>query len=155
MKAPNNKEALNKFLRLLRAFYCSKRLELVPHDSHSGWHPVSCNPTGHCCPEFPLHQPCRPHAGHNLTEAQLYASRAVDRDWYLDMISAVRQPAMARGYRLRMERHRSVFPQSTVESRRDENFCGCHHLDVVRTRKIAAHWDIVRPVLYLSVALPC
>ena len=51
----------------------------------------------------------------NLTEAQLYASRAVDRDWYLDMISAVRQPAMARGYRLRMERHRSVFPQSTVE----------------------------------------
>ncbi len=51
----------------------------------------------------------------NLTEQQLYAGRAVDRDWYLDMISAVRQPAMARGYRLRMESHRGVFPQSTVE----------------------------------------
>ena len=51
----------------------------------------------------------------NLTEAQLYAGRAVDRDWYLDMISTVTKPEMAKGYRLRMERHRSVFPQSTVE----------------------------------------
>ena len=42
---------------------------------------------------------------HNLTEAQLYAGRAVDRDFYLDMLSAVRQPEMAKGYRLRMERH--------------------------------------------------
>ena len=51
----------------------------------------------------------------NLTEAQLYAGRAVDRDFYLDMLSAVRQPEMAKGYRLRTERHRNVFPQSTVE----------------------------------------
>ena len=41
----------------------------------------------------------------NLTEAQLYAGRAVDRDLYLDMISMVTEPAMAKGYRLRMERH--------------------------------------------------
>ena len=39
----------------------------------------------------------------NLTEAQLYAGRAVDRDWYLDMISTVTKPEMAKGYRLRME----------------------------------------------------
>ena len=45
----------------------------------------------------------------NLTEAQLYAGRAVDRDWYLDMLSAVRQPEMAKGYRLRKERHRNVY----------------------------------------------
>ena len=51
----------------------------------------------------------------NLTEQQLYAGRAVDRDWYLDMVSTVTKPEMAKGYRLRMERHRSVFPQSTVE----------------------------------------
>ena len=51
----------------------------------------------------------------NLTEAQLYAGRAVDRDFYLDMISMVTEPEMAKGYRLRMESHRGVFPQSTVE----------------------------------------
>ena len=34
----------------------------------------------------------------NLTEAQLYADRAVDRDWYLDMISAINKPEMAKGY---------------------------------------------------------
>ncbi len=45
----------------------------------------------------------------NLTEAQLYASRAVDRDWYLDMVSAVTEPVMAKGYRLRMERHEISF----------------------------------------------
>ena len=44
----------------------------------------------------------------NLTEAQLYAGRAVDRDWYLNMVSAVTKPEMAKGYRLRMERHRRV-----------------------------------------------
>ena len=33
----------------------------------------------------------------NLTEAQLYAGRAVDRDWYLDMISAITKPEMAGG----------------------------------------------------------
>ena len=31
----------------------------------------------------------------NLTEAQLYAGRAVDRDWYLDRLS-VTKPEMAR-----------------------------------------------------------
>ena len=41
----------------------------------------------------------------NLTEAQLYAGRAVDRDFYLDMISMISRPDMAKGYRLRMERH--------------------------------------------------
>ena len=46
----------------------------------------------------------------NLTEAQLYAGRAVDRDLYLDMISMVTEPAMAKGYRLRMERHSTVYP---------------------------------------------
>mgnify|MGYP001310425248 FL=1 len=46
----------------------------------------------------------------NLTEAQLYAGRAVDRDFYLDMLSAVRQPEMAKGYRLRMERHGAAYP---------------------------------------------
>ena len=51
----------------------------------------------------------------NLTEQQLYAGRAVDRDWYRAMVSTVTKPEMAKGYRLRMERHRSVFPQSTVE----------------------------------------
>ena len=46
----------------------------------------------------------------NLTEAQLYAGRAVDRDFYLDMLSVFRQPEMAKGYRVRMERHSTVYP---------------------------------------------
>ena len=46
----------------------------------------------------------------NLTEAQLYAGRAVDRDFYLDMISMISRPEMAKGYRLRMERHSTVYP---------------------------------------------
>ena len=41
----------------------------------------------------------------NLTEAQLYAGRAVDRDWYLDMVSTGTKPEMAKGYQVRMERH--------------------------------------------------
>ena len=45
----------------------------------------------------------------NLTEAQLYAGRAVDRDFYLDMLSVFRQPEMAKGYRVRMERHQAVY----------------------------------------------
>ena len=45
----------------------------------------------------------------NLAEERLYAGRAVDRDFYLDMLSAVRQPEMAKGYRLRMERHEISF----------------------------------------------
>ena len=44
----------------------------------------------------------------NLTEAQLYAGRAVDRDFYLDMISMISQPEIAKGYRLRMERHKAA-----------------------------------------------
>ena len=48
----------------------------------------------------------------NLTEAQLYAGRAVHRDFYLDMISMISQPEMAKGYRLRMERHRAVYSES-------------------------------------------
>ena len=44
----------------------------------------------------------------NLTEAQIYAGRAVDRDLYLDMISMITEPAMAKGYRMRMERRRRV-----------------------------------------------
>ena len=51
----------------------------------------------------------------NLTKAQLYAHGATDRKWFLDMISMITEPAIAKGYRLRMERHRSVFSQSTVE----------------------------------------
>ena len=42
----------------------------------------------------------------NLTEAQLYAGRAVDRDFYLDMISVVTEPDVAKGYRLRMDGHK-------------------------------------------------
>ena len=45
----------------------------------------------------------------NLTEAQLYAHGAADRDWFLDMIEVIRKPEMAEGYRLRMERHLKVF----------------------------------------------
>ena len=41
----------------------------------------------------------------NLTEAQLYAGRAVNRNLYLDMISTVTKPRMKRGYQMRMERH--------------------------------------------------
>ncbi len=48
----------------------------------------------------------------NLTEAQLYAGRAVDRDFYLDMISMISQPEIAKEYRLRMERHRAVYSES-------------------------------------------
>ena len=45
----------------------------------------------------------------NLTQAQLYAHGAADRDWFLDMIEVIRKPEMAEGYRLRMERHLKVF----------------------------------------------
>ena len=41
----------------------------------------------------------------NLTEEQLYAGRAIDRDWYLDRLSVVTKPEMAKGYQVRMERH--------------------------------------------------
>ena len=48
----------------------------------------------------------------NLTEEQLYAGRAIDRDWYLDRLSVVTKPEMAKGYRLRMERHNQEFNQA-------------------------------------------
>ena len=48
----------------------------------------------------------------NLTEAQLYAHEATDRNWFLDMIEVIRKPDMAKGYRLRMERHRTVYSES-------------------------------------------
>ena len=48
----------------------------------------------------------------NLTEAQLYAGRVVDRDWYFHMISAVTEPEMAKGHQLRMERH--IFANKTL-----------------------------------------
>ena len=41
----------------------------------------------------------------NLTEAQLYAGRAVDRNWYLDLIGFIRQPDMTNGYRWRIKQH--------------------------------------------------
>jgi hypothetical protein len=46
----------------------------------------------------------------NLTKAQLYAGRAVDRDFYLDMILVVTKPEMAKGYQMRTERHNAVYP---------------------------------------------
>ena len=46
----------------------------------------------------------------NLTKAQLYAHGATDRNWFLDMIGSISKPDMAKGYRLRMERHRNVYP---------------------------------------------
>ena len=46
----------------------------------------------------------------NLTKAQLYAHGATDRNWFLDMIDVIRKPEMAKGYRLRMERHQRHFP---------------------------------------------
>ena len=48
----------------------------------------------------------------NLTKAQLYAHGATDRNWFLDMIEVIRKPEMAKGYRLRMERHRAVYSES-------------------------------------------
>ena len=48
----------------------------------------------------------------NLTKAQLYGHGATDRNWYLDMIEVIRKPEMAKGYRLRMERHNQVFNQA-------------------------------------------
>ncbi len=48
----------------------------------------------------------------NLTKAQLYAHGATDRNWFLDMIEVIRKPEMAKGYRLRMERHMYCFSKS-------------------------------------------
>ena len=48
----------------------------------------------------------------NLTKAQLYAHGATDRNWFLDMIGSISKQAMAKGYRLRMERHRAVYSES-------------------------------------------
>jgi hypothetical protein len=46
----------------------------------------------------------------NLTQAQLYAHGATDRNWFLDMIDSIPKPEIAKGYWLRMERHRAVYP---------------------------------------------
>ena len=40
-----------------------------------------------------------------FVKAQLYAGRAIDRDWYLDRLSVVTKPEIAKGYLVRMERH--------------------------------------------------
>ena len=45
----------------------------------------------------------------NLTKAQLYAHGATDRNWFLHMIGSISKPDMAKGYRLRMERHEISF----------------------------------------------
>ena len=61
----------------------------------------------------------------NLTEAQLYAGRAVDRDFYLDMISMISQPEMAKGYRVRMERHQAVYlfaRQTNIHAKGDKEW---------------------------------
>ena len=58
----------------------------------------------------------------NLTEAQLYAHVATDRNWFLDMIEVIRKPEMAKGYRLRMERHHAVYPlakQTNIHAKGD------------------------------------
>jgi len=58
----------------------------------------------------------------NLTEAQLYAHVATDRNWFLDMIEVIRKPEMANGYRLRMERHHAVYPlarQTNIHAKGD------------------------------------
>ena len=61
----------------------------------------------------------------NLTEAQLYAGRAVDRDFYLDMISVITKPEMAKGYRVRMERHQAVYlfaRQTNIHAKGDKEW---------------------------------
>lgn len=45
----------------------------------------------------------------NLRRAQLYGNGATDRNWFDDMIGVIRRPEMAKGYRLRMERHNINF----------------------------------------------
>ena len=46
----------------------------------------------------------------NLTKVQLYAHGATDRNWFLDMIGSISKPDMAKGYRVRMDRHQAVYP---------------------------------------------
>ena len=58
----------------------------------------------------------------NLTKAQLYAHGATDRNWFLDMIEVIRKPDMAKGYKLRMERHQVVYPlagQTNIHAKGD------------------------------------
>ena len=45
----------------------------------------------------------------NLKKAQLYAPGTTDRNGLLDMIGTIRKPEMAKGYRLRMERHKGQY----------------------------------------------
>ena len=49
--------------------------------------------------------------GSNAPNYPVCAGRAFDRDFYLDMLSAITKPEMAKGYRLRMERHRAVYSE--------------------------------------------
>ena len=61
----------------------------------------------------------------SFAEAQLYGGRAVDRDFYLDMQSVVRQPEMAKGYRVRMERHQAVYlfaRQTNIHAKGDKEW---------------------------------
>ena len=47
--------------------------------------------------------------GSNAPNDPVCAGRAFDRAFYLDMLSAITKPEMAKGYRLRMERHEISF----------------------------------------------
>ena len=42
----------------------------------------------------------------NLTEAKLFAGRAVNRDWYFDIVSAATMPKMATGCLVKMRQHK-------------------------------------------------
>lgn len=44
----------------------------------------------------------------NLTKTQLYAHGTNERNWFLDMISIVTEPKMAKGYQVRMEKHNTI-----------------------------------------------
>ena len=47
----------------------------------------------------------------NLTKTQLYAHRAQDRDWFLDMFQSLFKGSPTNGYQRRLERHREYFRQ--------------------------------------------
>ena len=61
----------------------------------------------------------------NLTKAPLYANGTTDRNWLLDMIGSIRKPNMAKGYRVRMERHRAVYPlagQTNIQAKGEQKW---------------------------------
>ena len=45
----------------------------------------------------------------NLTKKQLYAHAAQDRNWFLDIVSFLREGSPCEGYLRRLKRHRSHF----------------------------------------------